>query len=146
MISIIQGFKLLTTNAIDNRILLSKAEMVAIKDNTMPDKYFAICKDDGCLYMYDKSREILNDETGKFVKYSASKIESITVNGVELPVDNKNVDLPLATAEKYGLVIPGTGLKSVNGVLSIDFNAIEDESIPYTKINWAGAVIEGDNI
>ena len=52
MISIVQGFKVMTRDAVDNRILLSKSEMRTINDSQMPEKYFAICKDDGKLYLF----------------------------------------------------------------------------------------------
>ncbi len=143
MIHVIQGFKLSTRESVDNRLVLSKIDMASINDNLMPEKYFAVCKDDGYLYVYDKNIEP-NNETGKFRQYGNSKIESISVNGVELLVDGKNVDLPLATAERYGLVIPGQGLKSVNGVLTIDFNAIDDESIPVEKIDFRNVTINAN--
>lgn len=143
MIHVIQGFKLFTRESVDHRFVLSKAEMVSINDNQMPDKYFAVCKDDGYLYVYDKYR-IPNNESGKFEQYGNSKIETISINGIELPIDGKNVDLPTATAERYGLIIPGQGLKSINGVLTIDFNAIDDESIPIEKINFRNVTINAN--
>ena len=145
MIQVVQGFKLATRESVDNRIILTKAEMVAVNDNQMPDVYFAVCKDDLMLYIYQKSIEP-SIETGKFRPYSSAKIESITVNGVDLPIDAGKVDLPLATAEKYGLVIPGSGLKSENGVLEIDFNSLDDGAIPFEKIDWQNAIIDGNNI
>lgn len=145
MIQIVQGFKLSTRDAVDNRLLLSKAEMLVAKDNQMPDKYFAICKDDGKLYLYDKAATP-SEETGKYSLFSSAKIESISINGEVLPISNFNVDLPLATAQRYGMVIPGYGLKSEDGMLSIDFNAIEDGSIPVAKIDWSETIISGDNI
>ena len=112
----------------------------------MPDKYFAVCKDDGCLYLYDKSSCPCNSETGKFIKYSSSKIDSITINGVEIPIENRNIDIPLATAERYGIVMLGKGLKSVDGVVTLDFNSIDDESIPFEKLDLRGLVIDGTSI
>lgn len=144
MIQVIQGFKLSTRDAVDNRLVLTKAEMLAIRDTRMPEKYFAVCKDDGCLYLYDKSREVLDPETGKFSKFSSSKIESISINGVEVPVANTNVDLPTATAERYGMVIIGNGLKSTNGVVTLDFNAIDDGSIPIEKIDFNDVTINAN--
>lgn len=145
MIQIIQGFKVSTRDAVDNRLLLSKAEMVVVNDNQMPEKYFTVCKDDGTLYLYDKSATP-SAETGKFTQFSASKIESITVNGNVLPISNKNVDLPLATAESHGLILPGKGLKTENGILTLDFNTLDDAAIPFSKINWEGSIIDGSNI
>ena len=150
MISIVQGFKVMTRDAVDNRILLSKSEMRNIKDSQMPDKYFAICKDDGGLYLYDKSRAVTltseEDDTGKFTQFSSCVIESITINGEEIPIEDKRVDLPLITADGFGLAKAGKGINSIDGVISLDFNAVDDESIPYKKVNFEGSTINGGNI
>lgn len=146
MIQIIQGFELLTREAIDNRLVLSKAEMLSVNDNQMPDTYFAVCTDDKKLYVYNKDSNP-SEETGKFTLYgSGSTIESISINGVKLPIENFNVDLPIATASKYGFSMPGYGITAVDGKYSIDFNAIDDGSIPAEKINWENVVIDGTNI
>lgn len=146
MIQIIQGFELLTREAVDNRLVLSKAEMLSVNDNQMPDTYFAVCSDDKKLYVYNKDSNP-SKETGKFTLYkNGSTIESISINGVELPIENFNVDLPIATASKYGFSMPGYGITAVDGKYSIDFNAIDDGSIPAEKINWENVVIDGTNI
>lgn len=69
MISIPQGFKIGAAEAVDSRLTLSKAEMLAIKDNAMPDIYLAVCKDDNSIYIYSKDNSI-NSETGKFRVYA----------------------------------------------------------------------------
>lgn len=145
MIQIIQGFELLTREAVDNRLVLSKAEMLSVNDNQMPDTYFAVCKDDKKLYVYNKDSNP-SEDTGKFRLYSGATIETISINGVELPIENFNVDLPIATASKYGFSMPGYGITAVDGKYSIDFNAIDDGSIPVEKINWENVVIDGTNI
>lgn len=152
MIQIVQGFKVMTRDAIDNRILLSKSDMCSINDNQMPDKYFAICKDDGMLYLYDKSREVPEvadadtESTGKFTLFSSGKIESISVNGEKLPINELNVDLPLMTNAQYGLAKAGKGVAVEDGVISVDFNAVDDESLSFKKVNFSGATINGGNI
>lgn len=52
------GFISNSAEPLDNRVLLSKAEMKAMNDSVMPDKYFCICKDDGCLYLYNKANSV----------------------------------------------------------------------------------------
>ena len=146
MIPIVQGYELNTREAIDNRLLLSKAEMKSVNDKHMPEKYFAVCKDDCMLYLYDKNTDVISVETGKFKLYNSCKIESISVNGEVLPIEELNVDLPLATAERYGLGLPGLGLKAENGIFSIDFNGIPDGAIPFEKVDWEDVIISGDNI
>ena len=155
MISIVQGFKVMTRDAVDNRILLSKKEMRSINDNQMPEKYFAICKDDGKLYLYDKSRVVAatlaegdtDESTGKFTMFSSGIIGSISVDGVKLPIVDMNVALPLITNLQHGLAKAGKGISaSDDGVISIDFNAVDDESLSYKKVNFNGATINGGNI
>lgn len=60
-------FERTSPNPIDSSFVLTKAEMLAIDDNKMPDKYFAVCKDDGAFYLYDKSATP-SATTGKFTE------------------------------------------------------------------------------
>lgn len=141
MITSIQGFELKTREAIDNRLVLSKVEMLNINDNQMPEKYFAVCREDGYLYIYNKNSSLISSETGKFKKYSYCKIESITINGTELPIENLTVDIPLSSHEAFGVSMAGSGIKSENGIYSVDFNTLEDNSIPIEKVQWENAII-----
>ena len=68
MISLPQGFKVGAAEAIDSRLTLSKAEMLATKDSLMPTVYLAVCKDDNAIYIYSKDNSI-DPETGKFRVY-----------------------------------------------------------------------------
>lgn len=141
MLRTIQGFELKTREAIDNRLVLSKVEMLNINDNQMPDMYFAVCSDDGYLYIYNKNASLISSETGKFKKYSYCKIESITINGTELSIDNFVVDIPLATNEAFGVSMAGKGISAVNGVYNLDFNTLDNNSIPIEKVQWENAIV-----
>lgn len=68
MISLPQGFKVGAAEAVDSRLTLSKAEMLATKDSLMPTVYLAVCKDDNAIYIYSKNNSI-DPETGKFRVY-----------------------------------------------------------------------------
>ena len=57
-----QGLKITSKQPVDTRILLKKSAMLTVDENMMPAKYFAICMDDGKLYLYNKSNDI-NSET-----------------------------------------------------------------------------------
>lgn len=50
---------------IDEDLVKSKAEMLIVDDNTMPEAYLCVCKDDGKLYLYDKTNTF-DSETGKY--------------------------------------------------------------------------------
>ena len=54
---------------VDTRLVLSKKEMREINDNYLPDTYFALCKDEGHFYLYNK-KATPNNETGKFTLIS----------------------------------------------------------------------------
>lgn len=50
---------------VDTRLVLSKKEMRETNDNYFPATYFALCKDEGHFYLYNKN-SVPNEETGKF--------------------------------------------------------------------------------
>lgn len=50
---------------VDTRLVLSKQEMLEMDDTGMPNTYFALCKDEGHFYLYNKNSEP-NEVTGKF--------------------------------------------------------------------------------
>jgi hypothetical protein len=50
---------------VDTRLILTKQEMRNVNEAYLPDTYFALCKDDGHFYLYNKHAEA-NDFTGKY--------------------------------------------------------------------------------
>ena len=78
--------------AIDDSLLLTKAQMRDMPDNMMPSMYFCICLEDGKLYLYDKSATP-DAETGKYSLYSNESVSPF----VELDA------LPEANEETYNL-------------------------------------------
>ena len=80
MLNLPQGFKIGAAEAVDSRLILSKAEMVTIKDSMMPDTYLAVCKDNNSIYIYSKDNSI-DPETGKFRVYENG-------SGSEVPSSN----------------------------------------------------------
>lgn len=84
MIILPQGFKVSSSEPIDARILLTKEEMKNINQNIMPNIYFALCKDDGKLYLYNKNNSF-NDITGYFSLYESQVYaDSITQEDIDL--------------------------------------------------------------
>lgn len=70
-IQINSGFKINSKSPIDDRLIMSLDEMIVVSDDTMPDSYLAICSDDKCLYVYNKSNTP-SATSGKFVKVEGS--------------------------------------------------------------------------
>lgn len=65
MININTGFKMGSAEPIDGRMVLTSEEMTTMNDNIMPEVYLATNKDDGQLYLYNKTNEP-DPTTGKF--------------------------------------------------------------------------------
>lgn len=77
-INIGMAFKRTSAEPIDETLTLTKAQMLAVDDNLMPDKYFTVCQDDGKLYVYDKNATP-DAETGKFSVASSGETYDDTV-------------------------------------------------------------------
>lgn len=103
-ISITQPFKRGGAYPIDETLVLTKAEMLAIIDSTMPDAYFAICTEDGQLYLYNKDNDI-DTQTGKYRPFKGGSggedynplQNKPKVNGVVLIGDKSFEDLGVET-------------------------------------------------
>ena len=94
------AFKRTSANPIDESMVLSKAEMLAVDDNLMPVKYLAVCKDDGKLYTYDKNATP-SAETGKFSEAGGSidvdtEMSDTSENAVQNKVIKAYVDTEVA--------------------------------------------------
>ena len=71
-ISVSQPFHRTSANPIDETMALTKAQMLLVNDNLMPQYYLTICQDDGAIYLYDKSATP-SEECGKFHKLEAGE-------------------------------------------------------------------------
>lgn len=77
-IKVSQAFQRTSANPIDETLALTKAEMLTVNDNLMPEKYLTICQDDGFIYLYDKSTTP-SAETGKFTIFEGSGGSTVPV-------------------------------------------------------------------
>ena len=59
------NFSIGTAQPLDARNVITKEKMLTINENIWPDVYYAVCTDDGNLYVYNKTNES-DPETGKF--------------------------------------------------------------------------------
>lgn len=93
------SLKILNSDPVDRRLILTKAEMLAMKPAQMPrsdiSKYFALCSDDNQIYVYDKDAEpdpvtgrfksisvfmdIADEDTSGLVR-SSNDIDNVSVN------------------------------------------------------------------
>lgn len=64
-ISSASGFSIGSSDAIDDRLVLTKAQMKSANDNVFPDVYMCVCSDDGNIYTYNKTNTV-DETTGKF--------------------------------------------------------------------------------
>lgn len=77
-IKIPSGFQITSSEPVDRRLVLTKAEMTTLRDDRMPDLYFTLCSDDSQIYIYNKAKEA-DTASGKFElisKVQASEIAS----------------------------------------------------------------------
>lgn len=92
-IKIGQAFERTSANPIDLSLTLTKAQMLAVDDDLMPNRYFTVCQDDGKLYMYDKNATP-NAQTGKYsIVSGGGNTESIELTQAQydaLSDDEKN--------------------------------------------------------
>lgn len=105
-IDIASNFSLGAALPIDDKLNLSKAQMLTINENIWPDKYFTICTDDGKLYLYNKANPV-NPETGRFREIEGGSGQTIQVT-----------ELPTATAGLAGTILEfvgETGAEYTNG-------------------------------
>ena len=104
-----QGFHVGNAQPIDDKFRLTKAEMLAVDENIMPDQYFCVCIDDGNMYTFHKNREA-NAETGKFRIVSGGEGgESYT-----LPTASDTV-LGGVKVDNTTIIIDDNGVISSNG-------------------------------
>lgn len=121
-ISNASGFHIGSSDAIDDRLVLTKEQMKAANDNVYPDVYMTLCVDDGYLYIYNKSNES-DIETGKFRKFESgggsieTELRTLTQNNV-----NGNTGLPVSDSAIKNIMAAENGLATLdaNGKLKVD--------------------------
>lgn len=142
-IDINAGFKVGSTSSpIDNRLVLSKKQMYETDDKDMPSTYFCVCKDDTCLYVYNK-QFIKNSLTGKFrlatIEGAASTVDIDLSSYATIQQLNEALDTKADKDELHEhnnkVLLDALSLDS-NGMLCIDGKAlvtILDTIVPDSK-------------
>lgn len=94
-ITINSNFSVGAALPIDDRLVLTKQQMIDINENVMPEVYFAVCSDDGNMYLFNKANEV-SAETGKFALFEAG-------------ASTQTATMPAASAEMSGSVLQYIG-------------------------------------
>ena len=116
-ININAGFEIGSSQPIDSRQLLTKAQMLSIDDNIMPSKYFCICSDDGLLYTYDANNEV-DEELGKFRVASGLEVIRLTQAKYNQMVEDGKIE------DKFYLITdaPNPSIGDASNVLEIAYD------------------------
>ena len=92
-LAINDGFSVGAGVPIEERLYLTKQQMININENIMPDVYFCICPDDGNLYTFSQAN-VPTPETGKFRKFEGGTSSDFTdnFNIVEIKDDPSDIN------------------------------------------------------
>ena len=76
------GFHIGSKQPIDDRLIMTKSEMINVNENIYPDVYMCVCSDDGAIYTFNINNEA-NDETGKFrIAEGSGAVEDVDLTGL----------------------------------------------------------------
>jgi len=128
-ININTGFNVHSSQPIDVRNVISKADMLTINENIWPDVYYATCKDDGQLYVFNKTNEKLED-TGKFRLISDGFLTD----------DNLEIGKEITTTQDIGLLTQGTNIKSTATLKDIIMTMLTGTASTESKTSEDGSI------
>lgn len=97
------GFIITSKEPIDSRLVMTKAEMLAIKKARMPDNYFCLCSDDGKIYVYDATAEV-DPELGRF------RLANEDIEGDIEDIVDQLAEMNAALEEKQDKLTAGDGI------------------------------------
>ena len=127
-ININTAFNVHSSQPIDVRNVISKADMLTINENIWPDVYCATCKDDGQLYVFNKTNEKL-EGTGKFRLISDGFLTD----------DNLEIGKEVTTTQDIGLLTQGTNIKSTATLKDIIMTILTGNASTESKTSEDGS-------
>lgn len=80
-IKISTGFSIGSKDLIDDRLVLTKDQMLNINEAIYPDHFFSLCSDDNKIYVFDVNNDVLDPEVGKFKLYASGE-GGVTIDDV----------------------------------------------------------------
>ena len=135
-ISTASGFSLGSSDPIDDRLVLTKAQMKTANDAVYPDVYIAVCKEDGSLYVYNKENEI-DEETGKFRIFKSGgeiTVDDEMSDTSENPVQNKVVNKAIIDNVFLKVENPSTYFSTNTGFTGCFIYTGEDKEWVYNNM------------
>ena len=163
------GFHIGSKQPIDDRLIMTKDEMLNVNENTFPNVYMCICSDDGAIYTFNVSNEA-NAETGKFRIIEGGNgvsVDCYTKSEIDTKLDDytKTEDLhTVATTGSYNDLLdkptnyPAGSVEYVNDVVNsytveealnkliADFYYVESSITSFTASPAAGTYEVGTTI
>lgn len=80
-IKLATGFNIGSKDLIDDRLVLTKEQMLNINEAVYPDHFFSLCSDDNKIYVFDVNNDALDPEVGKFKLYASGE-GGVTIDDV----------------------------------------------------------------
>ena len=128
-IDLATGFNIGSKDAIDERQILTLEQMKNLDESIYPDKYFAICKDNGKLYLYNVNN-IVDSETGKFRVLEGNTVgDGTTDSAHKTVIFENNIDMG-----RYLLLAKITNANYANNIIKFscpDFKGQNDAGFRY---------------
>ena len=102
------GFQIGSKQPIDDRLIMTKSEMINVNENIYPDVYVCVCSDDGAIYTFNINNEA-NAETGKFrIAEGSGAVEDVDLTGLFMTNDEVTTMLDgifgISTVAYYNMV------------------------------------------
>lgn len=124
-ITINAGFHLGAAVALDDRLYLTKAEFLTVNENIYPDYALIVCKDDGSLWVFDKSADV-DPVNGKFKPFASG--EDTVIQMITMPTADDT------TVDKVYQYIGATNAEFVQGYWYIGVDNADD-TYSWVQIN-----------
>lgn len=105
-----RGLTISTDEAIDTRLVLTKAQMAVVEEDfMMPGHYFCLCADDNQIYIYDVNNLVVEDPEEEYFglgKFRPAQVELEEGNGISIKnKDTLEVDLAEVSAEDFNAML-----------------------------------------
>ena len=132
------GFHIGSKQPIDDRLIMTKDEMLNVNENTFPDVYMCVCSDDGAIYTFNVNNTA-NDTTGKFriAEGGGSSVDCYTKSEIDTKLDDytKTEDLhTVATTGSYNDLSDKPNILEIADIIDDTNTTATDKTLSSSKI------------